>query len=126
MAITWSLVSAPLAVNITGLIVPDSYTWERPRETRRLRDPCGPGSTLLVEYTGTLPKRVGAPVFQIFAPAVRATVVAALEDAFAKVGPFTLNTPTEVLTVQVDTAVGGWRIQNVGYTTLVSFGLAEV
>lgn len=108
----------------TTFTVPSVYAWQRDVQSIKLPDPCSGTSTLIVRTDGTLGKRVGRPT--IWLQGTQATNAATdLETVWAKIGPWTLTTPTETMTVLADATQGGLVRTNAGTHIEIQLGLQE-
>jgi len=107
--------------------VPASYQWSRHIEASKLLDPCGGPPTMLIQTDGTLGKVFGRPTMWLRGSAA-STALADLESAWAKVGPWSLYTPTDTggLSVVCDPTQGDFTKQNQGSHWEVSMGFQAV
>ena len=124
--VKWTLSGTVANTDINcSFTVPVSYQWSRSSQAIKLIDPCGGAPTLMVRSDGTLGKQFGRPT--IWLKGTQATnAVVDLETAWSKVGPWTLVTPTETLSVLVDATQGDFIKTNLGTHIEVQVGLQAV
>jgi len=108
----------------TTFTVPSTYTWQRATQAIKLDDPCSGSTTLIVRTDGTLGKRSGRPT--LWLKGSQATnALTDLETVWSKIGPWTLTTPTESLTVLADPTQGALTKSNAGTHIEVTMGFQE-
>lgn len=119
----WTLVSAPLSVNL-ALNVDGEVAW--PRATGRSRvavDPCSGEQTVIYRSsTATLAKKRTRIPF-VLPASTRAATITAVEAAIEKHGPYTLTTPWETLTVMLEDDP---ELVHHPYHSVYTIGVAEV
>jgi hypothetical protein len=88
-------------------------------------DPCSGQVTLMVTSDGTPGKLYGRPTMVCYGPQAKAAKDA-LRQAFEAVGPWTLATPTETLTVCADPSAQDFESVNAGDTWTTAFTWQQV
>jgi hypothetical protein len=105
--------------------VPAAYQWQEHVDALKLVDPCSGQVTLMVTSDGTPGKLYGRPAMVCYGPQAKAAKDA-LRQAFEAVGPWTLATPTETLTVCADPSAQDFESVNAGDTWTTAFTWQQV